>query len=160
MDERWVVNASPLILLGRVNHLWLLEKLVHHIAIPQSVLAEVGAGRKQDASSDQTIAWAEQFRIEDTQIPPSVDHWGLGAGESQVIAILLRNGGKGVLDDRMGRRCAMAHGLPVIGTLGVLLLAKRLGVLSSARTLLESLRHKGLFVDDRLIDGILTDLGE
>ena len=37
MDDRLVVNASPLILLGRIEHLWLLEQMSRQIVVPQSV---------------------------------------------------------------------------------------------------------------------------
>lgn len=160
MDDRLVVNASPLILLGRIEHLWLLERMSPQIMIPQSVVAEITAGRRRDASCDPTLAWAERYQVEDTTLLSSVEGWGLGAGESQVIATLLIHGGKAVLDDRMGRRCAKAHGLSVVGTLGLVLLAKRLDMIPSARTLLDALRRHGLFLDDRLLEGMLSELGE
>lgn len=160
MDDRLVVNASPLILLGRIEHLWLLEKLSRQIVVPQSVCLEIAAGQRRDGSCGKTLVWTERYRTGDTPLPTSVEGWGLGAGESQVVATALLHSGKAVLDDRMGRRCAKAQGLSVIGTLGVMLLAKRLQMIPSARTLLEALRHQGLFLDDRLLEGMLVELGE
>ncbi|MBF0131122.1 MAG: DUF3368 domain-containing protein [Magnetococcales bacterium] len=160
MDDRLVVNASPLIFLGRVEHLWLLEKMSRQIMVPQSVCLEIAAGQRRDRSCKKTLGWTERYRTEDTPLPASVAGWGLGAGESQVVATALLHGGKALLDDRMGRRCAEAQGLSVIGTLGIVLLAKRLHMIPSARTLLETLRHQGLFLDDRLLEGMLIKLGE
>lgn len=65
-----------------------------------------------------------------------------------------------VLDDLMARRCARAHGLFVIGTLGILLRAKRLGILPSARPLVEQLRRSGMYLDERLLQSVLVELGE
>ncbi len=50
MDDRLVTNASPLILLGRVEHLWLLEQMSRQIVVPQSVCLEIAAGQKRDGS--------------------------------------------------------------------------------------------------------------
>ncbi|MBF0433876.1 MAG: DUF3368 domain-containing protein [Magnetococcales bacterium] len=160
MDDRLVVDASPLILLGRVEHLWLLEQMSRQIVVPQSVCLEIAAGQRWDGSCVKTLAWTERHRTGDVPLPASVEGWGLGAGESQVVATALLHGGKALLDDRMGRRCAKAQGLSVIGTLGVVLLAKRLHLIPSALTLLEALRHQGLFLDNRLLEGMLVELGE
>ena len=41
--ERWVVNASPLILLGKVDHLDLLFALTECVIVPQAVADEIRA---------------------------------------------------------------------------------------------------------------------
>ena len=43
-DSRWVVNASPLILLGKIGQIGLLSALAARIAVPQAVAEAVGAG--------------------------------------------------------------------------------------------------------------------
>ena len=43
-DSRWVVNASPLILLGKIGQIGLLSALAGRIAVPQAVAEEIGAG--------------------------------------------------------------------------------------------------------------------
>ena len=48
MAERWVLNASPLIVLAKINHQHLLAQLADEIAIPQAVLAEKYAGPTGD----------------------------------------------------------------------------------------------------------------
>ena len=47
MTEHWVINASPLILLGKAGQLDWLAKL-GTVAIPQSVAAEISAGSEAD----------------------------------------------------------------------------------------------------------------
>ena len=44
----WVVNASPLILLGKINQLPLLAKLASHVVIPHEVALEINAGPAGD----------------------------------------------------------------------------------------------------------------
>ncbi|MCX6066235.1 MAG: hypothetical protein NT121_10855 [Chloroflexi bacterium] len=50
MPERWVVNASPLIVLGKVGQLDLLTKLPQRIVVPDAVVSEIIAGPEGDAA--------------------------------------------------------------------------------------------------------------
>ncbi len=63
-------------------------------------------------------------------------------------------------DDRAGRRCAEAHGIPLLGTVGLVTLAKRLGRIAEARPIIEELRRVGLFVKDDVIADALKQAGE
>jgi predicted nucleic acid-binding protein len=51
VSERWVVNASPLIALGRIGRLDLLAALADEVVIPEDVVSEVERG----PSVDQTM---------------------------------------------------------------------------------------------------------
>ena len=47
MTDRWVVDASPLILLGKADELgWVMR--LGEVVIPQSVAAEISAGPDDD----------------------------------------------------------------------------------------------------------------
>ena len=48
MSERWVVNASPLILLAKVDHLDLLDQLSESFVVPEAAVAEILAGPPND----------------------------------------------------------------------------------------------------------------
>jgi predicted nucleic acid-binding protein len=65
-----------------------------------------------------------------------------------------------ILDDRPERRVAQSLGLPVIGTLGVLLAAKRRGLLDALRPELDGLIKFGFFIAPDLYEQILGDAGE
>lgn len=87
--------------------------------------------------------------------------WKLDAGEEAVLSLALRNPGcEVVLDDRAGRRCAEAHGLALIGTLGIVILARRIGRIPEARPLILELRRAGLRVSDDVIAAALKRAGE
>ena len=86
MSEIWVINASPLISLGRIGQLTLLEKLAIEILVPEAVITEVRAGLGKDNFTLTTVAWAESRRVSDIPIPLSVAGWDLGRGESQPVA--------------------------------------------------------------------------
>jgi predicted nucleic acid-binding protein len=88
-------------------------------------------------------------------------NWSLGAGESSVIAVALTDPGcEVILDDRDARRCAQAMKVGVRGTLGLVVLAKQIGSISSARPVFEHLRQVGLFLTDDLANQALALVGE
>ena len=57
-----------------------------------------------------------------------------------------------MLDDRAARRLAVQHGVPVLGSLRVIVKAKERGLIPFARPALEKLRGAGAYVSDELID--------
>ena len=65
-----------------------------------------------------------------------------------------------IMDDLAGRKCAHALGLPVRGTLGLILLAKRRGLIPLARPVLEDLVRGGLYLSRPILDEALQRVGE
>lgn len=89
------------------------------------------------------------------------DDGTFGAGESAVIAFCLANpGNRAVLDDLRGRRCAQALAVPLFGTLGVIVEARRLGLIPQARPLIAAIRGVGYYIEDELVDAALRTIGE
>ena len=160
MTESWVVNASPLIFLSRIGRLDLLEKLAASVLVPDAVIREVSAGGAKDSAAKSAVEWAAAWRVADRPVPTSVASWDLGEGETQVVAHCLADQRVAVLDDLTARRAASAHGMDLIGTLGVVLRAKRHGLISELRPLIEHLRVLGLYADEQLIQRILTAADE
>lgn len=71
-----------------------------------------------------------------------------------------RPGSEAVLDDRQARRCAESLGVPVTGTLGIVLRAKRRGLIPAARPLVERLLEQRLYLSDELVEAALAEIGE
>ena len=44
MSDRWVINASPLIVFGKIGQLDLFIRLAEEIVVPQAVADEIAAG--------------------------------------------------------------------------------------------------------------------
>ncbi len=65
-----------------------------------------------------------------------------------------------IVDDLAARRCAAALGIPVRGTLGLVLTAKQQGILPAARPVLEQLRLSGMYLSDRVMNQALALVGE
>jgi predicted nucleic acid-binding protein len=156
-----VVNASPIILLAKIDGLHLLQALGEEILVPRTVIDEVRAGGVVEAALDRDEVRGWLTTVEDVNIPASILEWDLGPGESQVIGLVMQHGDMwAVLDDRRARRCAEAHGVRHLGTLGVTLACKRRGVIPEVKPLLDRLRQTGMYLDDELYAHVLSRAGE
>jgi predicted nucleic acid-binding protein len=161
LDETPVVNASPLIHLTRAGHAELLRVVGERIAVPQPVADEILAMGPDDvtARSLDRLPWLEV--VPPPEVPPAVAVWDLGPGESSVIAWALAHPGSvAIIDDLQGRRCALSLHVPLIGTLGIALLAKRKGAISRARTVVEELVSHGMYLSPDVVDSALALVGE
>ena len=159
MSERWIFNASPVILFARIDALDIISKLANAV-VPDAVIDEVRAGEPEDPSAHFGLAFAEKRRVSNLAIPPSIAHWDLGSGESQVISHAIQSSAWAVLDDLAGRRCAKVHQIPVIGSLGIVLRAKRKGLIGTAAPWIRKLKAAGMYIDDHLVRTVLATLGE
>lgn len=160
MNELWVLDASPIILFAHIDRLDIVQRLAPSLGIPDAVLREVGAGSSVDPSTQAALDWGVAFRVNDVALPASVIAWNLGAGESQVVAQCCEPGRMGVLDDRMGRRCASAHNVPLIGSLGIILRAKRYGLIDAAKPIIEQMKTHGMYISVDVEKEILAAVGE
>jgi predicted nucleic acid-binding protein len=155
VNDVWVVNASPVITLARINHLHLLTELATAVWVTDAVAAEIVAGPDEDpARLALESGWGS--RVTPLRVPDEITQWSLGLGESSVLALAAERGScTVVLDDASARMCARTLGIPLIGTLGVVLRARRVGIVSSASQILRELRGAGLYLDDATIRSAL-----
>lgn len=158
--EAVVVNASPLITLFRSGQAGLLPQLFNRIVVPQSVWQEV----VQDAWDDPASRELRQQSwpvVEPVEVSPRVAAWSLGAGESAVLSHALAHPPlRAVIDDMDARRCAQTLGIPIFGTGGLLVLAKRRGLLQSVGEGIAKLRAAGLWLSADLVRALLAQAGE
>ena len=155
-----IVNASPLITLAKAGAVSLLTAGGTDVRIPEAVVAEVAAGPDDDPAR-RLLESGFGTRLPNVLVPASVLEWGLGAGESAVIAEALRTPASvAVLDDAAARRCARSFGVGVIGTLGIILVARREGEIAAAGPMFAAVRNAGLFFDDELAGNVLAAVGE
>lgn len=85
----------------------------------------------------------------------------LHAGEVEVM-ILARemNADLLIIDDKAAKKTAKYLGFTVTGTLGVLLKAKRLGLVREVRPLLQAIRTSGFYVSETVGNMVLAAAGE
>lgn len=157
--DRVVINASPLIVLFKSGQAELLPKLFNAILVPQAVWEEVTAS-KNDIASQQlpNVPWARSIQV---AIHPSIAPWDLGAGESTVLSYALENSGyRAMIDDAAARRCARALGISTLGTGGVLVLAKRRGLIESVGDRLQRLQDAGLWLSEEVMNLLRQQAGD
>ncbi|UUO15482.1 MULTISPECIES: DUF3368 domain-containing protein [Aphanizomenonaceae] len=81
----------------------------------------------------------------------------LDLGESEAIALAEEiRASQLLIDERAARKVAMARKLPLIGTVGILLLAKRRGLLDIVKDVLDEMQAQGMRISDRLYVQVLT----
>lgn len=159
--EAWVVNASPLILLWKADVLNLLWEQTDRVLVPQAVMAEICAKKEGTRIFTECREKTKVSFVQDEAAPPRLLAWDLGKGETQVMVHAQLEGAKrAVLDDLEARRCAKAEGVSVIGTLGLVGRAKRLGLIEHARPIMECLCTVGMYVSPALMEWMLKELGE
>jgi len=143
--KRWVVNASPIISLTKIDRIHLLSELCDEVVIPQGVVDEIHLG----GYADSAVIWLQQAGKAFIQPAPEIDSriasWDLGLGESQVLSWVINyTGYEAIIDDLAARKAAKILQIPVRGTLAVVVLAKQMGCISSVKQDLESLVQVGL----------------
>jgi predicted nucleic acid-binding protein len=162
LSELPVVNASPLIYLAHARLFHLFEQAgFPAVRVPAAVALEIKRRGDQDPTvlAMQAAPWLEEVGNVDAH--PRVQVWNLGPGETSVISWAVTHPGcSAILDDLAGRRCAEFLGVPLLGTLGLVLRAKRFGRIEAARPLVNKLREAGMYLSDRVLDQALKLVGE
>jgi predicted nucleic acid-binding protein len=154
---RAVSDTSPFIALNSIGRLGLLPQLFDTITVPEAVAAELKSVLLPD--------WVRVVSIPVVSIPqsaiPHVREARLGRGETEAIHLALRlRPDRLLLDDGEGRREARRPGLRVTGVLGLLVAAKRIGLLPAVRPEVDTLRTSGFRVSEGLYKELLASCGE
>jgi predicted nucleic acid-binding protein len=156
-----IVNASPLILLTKIGRIDLLEAEDIDLVVPMPVIQELSKLDLNDPAVRAVHDAGSSVVMPGSPVPESLSRWKLDPGEESVLTLALESPGcEVVIDDRAGRRCADAHGIPLLGTIGLVILSKRLGRIAEARPIIEDLRRVGLYVKDDVIADALKKAGE
>jgi uncharacterized protein len=161
-----VSDTSPITNLAAIGQLDLLEKLYTSIIIPQAVYNEMVAVGKvvPGAWEVQTFSWIQIQVVTNAQsvvdIQTSQDNIDLGEAEAIVLSLEL-NADLVLMDERRGRAVAIDYGLKVTGLLGVLVQAKRNGLIADVKPLMDRLIEQVDFrVGSQLYETVLQASGE
>ena len=146
-----ILNNTPLVALWAIGRLGLLRDLFAQVLIPQAVRDEFLAVDSEMRSEALSAApWVRTGPLSDPR--RALPYAGLDQGEAEVLALaeelpasLL------VIDERRARRYAKRLGLPLTGTLGLLLLAKERGLIGSFVEEVDKLKEAGLYLSPALV---------
>lgn len=156
-----VVNSTPLIVLCGIGQLDILRKLYQEVFIPTAVYQEITAIK--DSACMQIMTAGEWLRVEQIQDDTEKKMYKakLHAGEVEVMILAQeKKADLVILDDNAAKKTAKYLGFTVTGTLGVLLKAKRKGIVKSIYPLLSEMKRNGFYMDSRLEAIVLEQAGE
>ena len=151
-------DTGPILALARIDQLDLLRQLFGNLFIPPAVRAEI-----KDEISVAAVATADWITVQAVHDMLAVQllQEELDAGECEAIILAKELTADLILiDERSATRRARMLGLPVIGTLGVLLLGKQVGQLVALRPLLERLRSIEFHMSTDLFEHVLSAADE
>ena len=155
-----VCNSTAIIGLAKIGRLNLLEQIYKEIYIPEAVFFEVANKDKPGSDEIENAKWIKRETVKDTRtVEFLIAEFGLGEAEALVLGKEL-NADLLILDDEKARTAAISAGFRIIGLVGILLLAKHLGLIPLIKPLLEELRSKKFRLGDRIIQEILEKAGE
>ncbi len=155
-----VSNSSILIHLSRINRLKLLKEIFGRIVIPKAVYEECVVEGKPGADEIGSSNWIEVREVKDVHLKRVLQMF-LDEGEAEAIVLAIEsNADLILLDEAEARKIAKSLGLRVTGTIGILLKAKKLGLIKRLKEEIDALRKTGFWISEKLIYKILQEAGE
>ena len=133
-----ISDASPSQYLYQLDLLNVLPTLYGGVTLSDAVVNELAQGRARGVAlpDPASLPWVTVRRVRERTLLPLVAN--LGSGEREVLALAADTPGALVLlDDAIAKRHARLLGRTFTGTLGVLLMAKGSGHVSTVRPVLD-----------------------
>jgi uncharacterized protein len=159
-----VSNTSPLISLSSISLFDLLHTLFVTITILEEVYQEIALqGQTRPGANEVAAAnWIVRRVATDRKaVQHLIDANRLGRGESEAIVLATElNADYLILDDLAARRYALEQNLPVIGTVGILVVAKAKRLIPSVKQAMDELRGAGKYIHNNVYDEALRCAGE
>ena len=158
-----VSNTTPLIAFSSLQKFDLLKSLFGEIYIAQAVYHEATFAKKPKDNLGFEIShadWIKTIQVKDSlAVSVLLDELDLGEAETIVLAKEI-NADWVLMDEKKGRRKLTQLGLQKIGTLGLLLKAKELGLLTAIQPEIKKLTETGFNLSETVIHGVLKQANE
>jgi len=158
-----VSDATPIISLAKISMLDILGKFYNKVLLPRAVYNEVcsNSDYTEEAELVKNCTFIKVEAVNNEQSVKILRAAGLDLGESEAI-ILADSLSDSLLlmDERKGRQIAQGMGLRIIGTLGILLQAKRIGLIDEIKPLLDALLVANFRISESLYNSILEQVSE
>ena len=146
-----ISDTSCLILLHKLGRLDLLQSLFGKLTITQIIADEFGT------------AIPDFIKIENPKdkIYQKILESSLDSGEASALALVLeKNEPLLIIDDLKGRREARHLGIKYTGTIGILIIAKEKGLISSISEILDEIKKTDFRLSEELIYEIRIRTGK
>ncbi|NMG44759.1 DUF3368 domain-containing protein [Aromatoleum toluvorans] len=157
-----VADSGPLIALARLDLLRLLPRHFDEVLVPGEVFAECTV-HPQRPGARAILSARESGLFECVEVTGTeqfaADHL-LDAGEAAALILARDRACPALVDERKGRRVARQLGIPVVGTVGILLAARKAGEIDALAPLFDALSSFGYRVPTDLVHEALRRAGE
>jgi len=155
-----VSNSSVIIAFAKICYLHLLEKLFGKILVSEAVWKEIAIEGKPGSEKMMEASFIHVEKVGNMRLVALLEEF-VDTGEAEAIVLALeRNANLLLVDDRDARNLAKKLGLQVMGTLGVIALAKYKGLISKAKPIIDKLIETGFWISRRILEEFLRKLGE
>lgn len=150
VDSMVVSDTGPLLALARIECIFLLAELFGQCWVTQSVVNECLAKPESEDALRVQLALDQAILRCVPDTAPRQSLLSLDAGEATAIELALRKRCGVLIDEKRGRKLAQEHGVKIVGTVGVLLLAHQQGLLPDLKLTLLRLKLV-YYLSDQLI---------
>lgn len=154
-----IADASALMAIAACDSLLLLDALFGEVLAPEAVFLEVTADTKPQ--SDRLRDYLQdKVRSVNMQNFVYLDAYA-DAGETQAMLLFKElSADYQLIDDKRGRKVAKINQIKTVGSLGVLLQAKRVGLITNVASLIDKISASPIYISDSLIQSVLELAGE
>lgn len=159
--HRVIVNSTPLIVLCGIGQLDILRELYCDIYIPIAVYQEVTA--VEDSACMQIKTAGEWIHVEKIQNDTEKKMYKAKLHDGEVEVMILAQEKKAdlvIIDDNAAKKAAKYLGLTVTGTLGILIKAKKKGIVEEIYPLLCKMKQNGFYISSELEKVVMEQVGE
>ena len=154
-----IADASALIALSVCNSLPVLDAIFGTVLVPEAVYLEVAAPDKPHSEPLRRYLQGKVRQV-DMQHFVFLDAYA-DAGETAAMLLYKQlNADYLLIDDKRGRKVAAINHIKTVGSLGVLLQAKRAGLIASIAPLLAQIDASPVFISRTLLETVLELAGE
>jgi len=155
-----IADSSPLISLAIIDMLELLEYYFDKVYVPFAVYKEVSVFEKPFSEKLKHYLEQKVLTVENIHMV-SVINERIDLGEAEAITLAFeKKADLIILDDSKARKTAKRNGLTVIGTLGLLLEAKKEGKIENLKQYIQILSDNDIRLSEQLKMDILIEAGE
>ena len=155
-----IADSSALVALSICQTLPMIEPLLGEVFVPESVYQEVTIKNKPEAEALKDYLQSKVKKV-NLNVYPIKNTVNLGSGELEAIALYIDlSADLLIIDDARAKKAAYANGLEVMGSIGVLLLAKERKLIKAIKPLLVLLNASDIYLSSRIIEKALELAGE
>ena len=146
-----ISDTSCLIILDNINHLWILKELYHEVYTTNIIAKEYGKPLPE---------WIIIEEVKDIKYQKLLQI-AVDEGEASAIALAFQFINSLLLiDDLKARKLAKKLNLKFTGTLGILVKAKKSGIIKEIKPILKLILETNFRLSDATIKEILKQAGE